>query len=133
MVTRRRAENVSVSSHLPLFSTESVPPQPSQTPKTPLPQTSCESPSQEWICANGELPAVNESAIVEMGPGPGIPASTAQGERLTISAVVYTRDCQPVSGVDINLWQTDPGVYQGEARPPPAHIHVEILHPDLQG
>jgi polyisoprenoid-binding protein YceI len=26
-----------------------------------------------------------------------------------------------------------PGVYQGQATPPPAHIHVEILHPDLQG
>jgi polyisoprenoid-binding protein YceI len=104
-----------------------------------------------------------------MGPGPGIPASKAQGEALTISAVVYTRDCQPLSSVAINLWQTDaqgvygpghgtnnmqccyflgmvttdengrfeiitvkPGAYQGEASPPPAHIHVEILHPDLQ-
>lgn len=131
-----------------------------------LPETS----DREWACASGELPPAAESARAEMGPGPGIPASSAEGERLTISAVVYTSDCQPLSGASINLWQTDPegiygpghgtdsmqccyylatvttdengrfdiftvrpGNYQGEASPPPAHIHLEIQHPDLQG
>jgi protocatechuate 3,4-dioxygenase beta subunit len=139
------------------------------TPTAPLPETGGKLSSQEWVCASGELPPSTKSARAEMGPGPGIPASTTQGERLAISAVVYTSDCQPLSGVAINLWQTDPrgvygpghgtdnmqccyylatvttdengrfdiltvkpGAYQGEASPPPAHIHVEILHPDLQ-
>jgi polyisoprenoid-binding protein YceI len=151
---------------------ESSPP---PTPTAPVaatqqPEADGTQTSPAWVCRGGQLPPSAESAQVEMGPGAGIPASPAQGERLSISAVVYTNDCQPLSGVTINLWQTDPqgvygpghgssemqccyylgsvtpdengrfdlltvkpGAYQGEASPPPAHIHVEIVHPDLQG
>ncbi|MGQ0600171.1 MAG: YceI family protein [Anaerolineales bacterium] len=104
-------------------------------------------------------------ATVTLGPSPGLPASPAQGEPLVIIGTVYAKDCTPLPGVTLELWQTDadgvygpghgsdqmqccyfqgdvttdaagqfqiitvrPGHYAGEADPPPAHIHINILH-----
>jgi protocatechuate 3,4-dioxygenase beta subunit len=109
---------------------------------------------------------IEPAAILELGPGPGIPPTTAAGEKLVIVGTVYTEDCTPLVGAMLNVWQTDangeygpdhgsndmrccylmgslrtdahghyqlvtvkPAHYKGEQLPPPAHIHIEISHP----
>jgi protocatechuate 3,4-dioxygenase beta subunit len=109
---------------------------------------------------------IDPAAILELGPGPGIPPSTAAGEKLVIEGTVYVEDCVPLPGARLEVWQTDangeygpghgtndmrccylmgsvltdshgryrlvtvrPAHYKGEQHPPPAHIHVEISHP----
>ena len=109
---------------------------------------------------------IDPAAILELGPGPASPPTTAAGEKLVIIGTVYTEDCTPLAGAILNVWQTDangeygpghgsddmrccylmgslrsrlyghyqlitikPAHYNGEQRPPPAHIHLEISHP----
>ena len=109
---------------------------------------------------------VDPAASLEMGPGPGILASTSAGEKLVIVGTVYAEDCTPLAGAVLNFWQTDasgeygpghgtddmrccylmgslttdsngryqiitvkPAHYKGQQVPPPAHIHVEVSHP----
>ena len=117
-------------------------------------------------CQTAQQVEVDPAAILELGPGPGIPATTAAGEKLVIVGSVYAKDCTPLKGVRMNFWQTDangeygpghgsadmrccylmgslrtdahgryqlitvkPAHYKGEQPPPPAHIHIEISHP----
>ncbi len=109
---------------------------------------------------------IDPAAILELGPGPGIPPTTATGDKLVIVGSVYAADCTPLAGATLNVWQTDangeygpghgsddmrccylmgslstdsnghyqlitvkPAHYKGEQPPPPAHIHLEISHP----
>lgn len=109
---------------------------------------------------------VDPAASLEMGPGPGIPASTSAGEKLVIVGTVYAANCTPLAGAVLNFHQTDasgeygpghgtddmrccylmgslrtdsngryqiitvkPAHYKGQQFPPPAHIHVEVSHP----
>jgi protocatechuate 3,4-dioxygenase beta subunit len=50
---------------------------------------------------------IDPAAILELGPGPGIPPTTAAGEKLVIIGTVYTEDCTPLAGAILNVWQTD--------------------------
>lgn len=142
----------------PLSSATKPPPTQASTPTQP---------AQEGCPASG-TGEVDPAAVLELGPGAGIPASTASGEKLVISGSVYRADCTPLAGAMLNVWQTDadgeygpghgtddmrccylmgslrsdaqgryqlitvkPGHYEGEPAPPPAHIHVEISHPEI--
>jgi len=122
--------------------------------------------TSQAACPPPQNGAVDPAAILELGPGPGIPPSTAAGEKLVFIGTVLAQDCTPLAGAAINVWQTDangeygpghgsndmrccyvmgslqtdalgryqlitvkPATYLGEQNPPPAHIHVEIEHP----
>jgi protocatechuate 3,4-dioxygenase beta subunit len=50
---------------------------------------------------------VEPTSILELGPGPGIPSTSATGEKLVIDGVLYAADCTPLAGASLNLWQTD--------------------------
>lgn len=58
-------------------------------------------------CPQTKQGEVDSTAILEMGPGPGIPSTTAEGEMLVIVGAVYTADCVPLVGATLNVWQTD--------------------------
>lgn len=122
--------------------------------------------SYEVSCPATQEVDVDQAATLELGPGPGIPPTSAAGEKLIIVGSVYTEDCAPLVGAMLNVWQTDangeygpghgsnnvrccylmgsvptdaqghyqlitvkPAHYKGEQRPPPAHIHIELNHP----
>jgi protocatechuate 3,4-dioxygenase beta subunit len=53
------------------------------------------------------LESVPESASVTLGPGSGIPSSSAEGERLIIRGTVYNQACIPVPAAELEVWQTD--------------------------
>ena len=69
-------------------------------PASPTPRAQADCP------ASPAAPAA-AAATLEMGHTAGLPASTAGGERLVIHGTVYARDCTPLEGVRLNLWQTD--------------------------
>jgi len=50
---------------------------------------------------------VDSSASLELGPGSGIPSTTAEGEMLVIVGAIYTADCAPLASATLNVWQTD--------------------------
>lgn len=121
-------------------------------------------------CPEPEARPAAETSILVPGPGPGVPASTAEGERLILAVTVLGVGCQPIADASVDVWHTDaagvygpghgtselqccyyqgtirtdengrfelrtikPGAYQGEALPPPAHIHIDIRHPEAEG
>ena len=143
--------------------TRTLPPTPTETSPT-----AAITPTQpaKGVCPGSRAGEIDPAAILELGPGPGIPATTASGEKLVISGTVYGADCTPLAGAGIDVWQTDangeygpghgsddmrccylmgslrtdaqgryqlitvkPAHYKGEQSPPPAHIHMEISHP----
>ena len=68
-------------------------------------------PASTGGCADS-TGAVDESATLELGPAPGLPATTAPGEPMVISGTVYDVACTPLEGVTLHVWQTDgAGVY----------------------
>jgi protocatechuate 3,4-dioxygenase beta subunit/polyisoprenoid-binding protein YceI len=63
-------------------------------------------------CPMTQVQSADESATLTLGPTAGIPATTAQGERLVIIGTVYADDCTPLPGATLTVWQTDAeGVY----------------------
>jgi protocatechuate 3,4-dioxygenase beta subunit len=138
----------------------------SSATKPPPTEASTPTHSAQEGCPASGTGEVDPATVLELGPGPGIPATTASGEKLVISGTVYTADCTPLAGAVLDVWQTDangvygpghgtddmrccylmgslrtdtqgryqlitvkPGHYEGEPAPPPAHIHMEISHP----
>ncbi len=118
-------------------------------------------------CVEESAIAVADANTVTFAPINGVAATTATGEPLIVVGTVYTQDCQPVSGAQMSMWQTDgngeygpghgtdnmqccylggnvmtddsghfqlitvrPAHYRGQSAPPPAHIHLEVRHPD---
>jgi protocatechuate 3,4-dioxygenase beta subunit len=110
-----------------------------------------------------------EDATVTFGPINGVEETTAEGEPLVVVGTVYSRECDPLPGATLIMYQTDgageygpghgtgdmrcchlggtvvtdtqgrfqvntvrPAHYRGQANPPPAHIHLEVRHPDAQ-
>lgn len=50
---------------------------------------------------------VSDSAELTLGPESGIPESKAMAERLILIGTVFARDCTPIPGARLEVWQTD--------------------------
>jgi protocatechuate 3,4-dioxygenase beta subunit len=74
--------------------------------------------------AGASIEVWQANAAGEYGPGQG-----AGGERCCYLAAALRTDGQG----RYRLETVRPGHYKGEARPPPAHIHFEVRHPDAEG
>jgi hypothetical protein len=74
--------------------------------------------------AGASLEVWQTNAEGEYGPGQG----TAD-ERCCYLAAALRTDAQG----RFRFETVKPGHYKGEERPPPAHIHLEVLHPDATG
>lgn len=73
-----------------------------------------QTPSAEvfGVCPKADPGPVAATSILAPGPGPGVPPSTAQGDRLTLLVTVLDAHCQPVPGASVDVWHTDgEGVY----------------------
>ena len=135
----------------------------SASPGEPVPTTT---PGDDR-CSDATAVVVDDDATVTFGPINAVTATTAGGEPLVVVGTVYARDCAPLAGATLTMYQTDangeygpghgtddmfccylggsvqtdaqghfqvntvrPAHYRGEANPPPAHIHLEVSHPD---
>ena len=74
--------------------------------------------------AGASIEVWQTNAAGEYGPGQG-----TGGERCCYLAAALRTDGQG----RYQLETVRPGHYKGEARPPPAHIHFEVRHPDADG
>ena len=74
--------------------------------------------------AGASIQVWQTTAAGKYGPGDG-----TGGERCCYLAAALRTDGRG----RYQLETVRPGHYQGEARPPPAHIHFEVTHPDADG
>jgi protocatechuate 3,4-dioxygenase beta subunit len=58
-------------------------------------------------CPAGSNQPISESAVLELGPGEGVPLSKAEGERMVLTGTIYDSNCMPVEGAVMDVWQTD--------------------------
>lgn len=63
--------------------------------------------SFQGACPPTQEIGIDPAAILELGPGPGIPPTGAKGEKLVITGTVYAEGCTPLPGAMLNVWQTD--------------------------
>jgi protocatechuate 3,4-dioxygenase beta subunit len=61
----------------------------------------------QTACSSNYPGEVDTSAILELGPGPGIPSTSSEGEMLVIAGTIYAADCTPLAGARLDVWQTD--------------------------
>lgn len=73
----------------------------------PLPTATLAPILGDYGCPLTTATSASPAGTVTLGPPAGIPASPAGGEELIIIGTAYAKDCTPLSGVTLELWQTD--------------------------